>query len=110
MNRENTVAQVRALSHRIAGRDVRGLFVKFCHEVTLFSGSVEVEASAFELAMREPCGFTVILSPLRELFLVSLGEDRSTDVRVSSEESFVSALDLTLARFLAVKSKPPESA
>jgi len=94
-----------ALSRRIARRDVRALFIRFCHEVALFSDRIEIEETPFELTLREPCGFAVILSPLRELFLVSLGEERSTDIRVSSVESFMSALDLALGRYLAMKSR-----
>jgi len=99
-----------ALGSRIGPRDVRRLFVRFCHEVERFSDGLEIEVAPFELSLREASsGFFVAVSPLRELFLVSIGESRSCDVRVSSAESFVSALDLTLARYLAAASKasPP---
>jgi len=99
-----------ALGARIGPHEVRRLFVRFCREVERFSDGLEIEVSPFELFLREASsGFSVVVSPLSELFIVSIGESRSCDVRVSSVESFVSALDLTLVRYLAAASKafPP---
>jgi hypothetical protein len=95
-----------AVAQRIGPRPARRLFVRFCHEVSRLSDRMEIEHSPFEVAFREPgAGFCVGVSPFRDLFVVSLGENRSFDVRVSSEESFVSALDLVLERFLAAASR-----
>ncbi len=108
-SRPNT-AGLLALGSRIGPRDVRRLFVRFCREVERFSDALEIEVAPFELSLREASsGFSIAISPLRELFLISIGESRSCDVRVSSAESFVSALDLALARYLAAASKvsPP---
>ena len=71
-----------------------------------FSDRFEIEVAPFEVTLRDPgAGFCVVVSPLRDLFLVSIGESRSFDVRVSSDESFLSALDLALERYLASVSK-----
>lgn len=99
-------AGLSALGARIGPRDVRRLFVRFCHEVERFSDGLEIEVAPFDLSLRDAStGFSVVVSPLRDLFLVSIGEGRSCDIRVSSVDSFVSALDLTLARYLAAASK-----
>jgi len=99
-------ADVLALGARIGPRGVRKLFVRFCHEVARFSDEFEIEAAPFDLSLREAAsGFSITVSPLRELFLVSIGESRSFDIRVSSVESFVSALDCALTRYLESASK-----
>jgi hypothetical protein len=103
--------RVFAVGKRIGPRPTRRLFIRFCREVSRFSDRFEIEVAPFEVALREPVsGFCVVVSPLRELFLVSIGENRSFDVRVSSSESFVSALDLTLERYLASASKAASAA
>ncbi len=95
-----------AAARLIGPRATRRLFVRFCREVKRFSGGFEIETSPFEVALRDPgVDFCVVVSPLRDLFLVSIGENRSFDVRVSSAESFVSALDLALERYLAAASR-----
>jgi hypothetical protein len=95
-----------ALGKRIGPRRTRRLFVRFCREASRLSDRFEIEIAPFEATLREPgSGFCIVVSPLRDLFLVSIGESRSFDVRVSSDESFVSALDLTLDRYLAAASK-----
>lgn len=91
---------------RIGSRSTRRLFIRFCREMCRLSDRFEIEVAPFEVMLREPgAGFCVVVSPLRDLFLVSIGESRSFDVRVSSDESFVSALDLALERYLACASK-----
>jgi len=98
--------RVFAAGKRIGPRATRRLFVRFCREVSRFSDRFEIEVAPFEVTLREPgTGFCVVVSPLRDLFLVSIGEGRSFDVRVSSDESFVSALDLALERYLASASR-----
>lgn len=95
-----------SVAQRIGPRPARRLFVRFCSEVGRLSDRFEVELAPFEVTFRDPdTGFCVIVSPLRDLFIVSIGESRSFDVRVSSDESFVSALDLVLERYLAAASK-----
>jgi hypothetical protein len=100
-----------AAARLIGPRATRRLFVRFCREVRRFSGRFEVEISPFEVSLRDPgADFCVVVSPLRDLFLVSIGENRSFDVRVSSSESFVSALDLALERYLVSASRAPAAA
>lgn len=100
-----------AVGKRIGPRPTRRLFVRFCHEVSCLSDRFDVEVEPFEVTLRERgSGFCVIVSPLRDLFLVSIGEGRSFDVRVSSDESFVSALDLAVERYLAFSSKAAPAA
>ena len=98
-------AALLALSRRLSRPDTRRLFARFCHEVVHFSDDIVMESSAFELTLRGPNGFAVVLSPLRDLFLVSIGENRSFDMRVASIDDFVSALDLALNVYLAAQSK-----
>jgi hypothetical protein len=99
-------AGLRALGSRIGPLPVRRLFFRFSREVARLSDGIEHEFSPFELSLRESaCAFSVTVSPLRELFLVSIGENRSLDVRVSSPEGFVGALDLVLIRYLESASR-----
>lgn len=92
---------ISAAARLIGPRPTRRLFIRFCREVSRLSNRFEVEVSPFEVTLRDPdAAFCVVASPLRDLFLVSIGEGRSFDVRVSSAESFVAALDLTLERYL----------
>ncbi len=98
-------AALLGLARRMSRSDVRKLFLRFCHEVIRFSEEIEVETAPFELTMQGPHGFAVVVSPFRELFLVSVGEGRSFDIRVSSVDSFASALDLTLHSYLMAQSK-----
>jgi len=100
-----------AVGKRIGPRPTRRLFIRFCRAVSRLSDRFEMEVAPFEVTFREPgAGFCVAVSPLRDLFLVSIGESRSFDVRVSSDESFVSALDLTVERYLASASKDASAA
>jgi|GEM_PF-1589540 len=102
---------VLALARRLGPLALRRLFVRFCHEVSRFSDGFEIEIAPFDLVLRDSAsGFSVTVSPLRELFLVSLGESRSFDIRVSSVEGCTSALDLALAAYLAVASKAAPAA
>lgn len=92
---------VGSLARRIAAPAPRRLFARLCAEMLRLSDTMAAEESPFELVFRDGGDFCVVVSPLRELFLVSLGEDRSSDIRVSSPESFVFALDSALRRHLA---------
>ncbi len=102
----SAASSLRFLGGRIGPRPVRRLFVRFCREVARFSDAFEPEVSPFEVRLRDRAtGFSVTLSPLRDLFLVSIGEDRALDVRVSSEASFTGALDLALVQYLETASR-----
>ena len=92
---------------RIGSHGARWLFVSFCREVSRFPGPLRLEVTPFEVRFSDSHGFLVVLSPLCELFLVSIGPTRSFDVRVSSLESFCTALDAALRHFLEVQGRPP---
>ena len=103
-------ATVLRLARRLGPPALRRLFVRLCHEVFRFSDSFEIEIAPFDLVLRDPAtGFAVTVSPLRELFLVSLGESRSFDIRVSSVEGYAAALDLALSAYLAAASKAAQA-
>jgi len=87
----------------IANTSIRELFTKFCREVARFSDEIDVEIEPFTLKMKDRFGFEVVLSPYREIFLVSIGGGGSCDVRVSSVEDYLFALDLVLHNFLLVR-------
>ena len=102
---------VLALARRLGPPALRRLFVRFCHEVSRFSDAFEIEIAPFDIVLRESAsGFSVTVSPLRELFLVSLGESRSFDIRVSSVEGYSSALDIALTAYLAAAAKAAPAA
>jgi len=98
------LVKARGASRRIGTPAVRALFVRFCREVLSFSDSVEAEVAPFEVRFADSRGFSVAVSPLRELFLVSIGRGRTCDIRVSSPESFCLALDASLRAFLEAAS------
>jgi len=87
----------------IANTSIRDLFTRFCREVARFSDDIDVEIEPFTLKMRDGFGFEVVLSPYREIFMVSLGDKGNCDVRVSSVEDYLFALDLVLHNFLWVR-------
>jgi len=87
----------------IANASIREFFARFCREVMRFSDDIDVEIEPFTLKMKNGDGFEITLSPLREIFLVSIGKDRSCDIRVSSIEDYLFALDLVLHHFLSVR-------
>lgn len=94
-------AAILVLGRRIAAPEPRRLFAAFCREVSRFSDSMRTEVAPFDITFRDAADFSITVSPLRDLFIVSLGEDRSSDIRVSSRESFCFALDSALRRRLA---------
>jgi hypothetical protein len=97
------------LARRIGRADVRRLFARFCHEVARLSDGITLEMTSFDLTLREPCGFSISVTPLKELFLVSIGENRALDIRVSSVDGFASALDLAVNSYLGFQSKIPSA-
>jgi hypothetical protein len=102
----SAAAGLRELGFRIGPLPLRRLFIGFCREVAGLSDTFECEFSPFELSLHDPaCGFAVTVSPLRELFLVSIGRERSVDIRVSSPGSCAGALDLALCRYLEAASR-----
>jgi hypothetical protein len=102
-----SVWRAAGFGRRIGSPSVRSLFVRFCGEVARFADDMRVEITPFEVRFGDPRGFSVVVSPLRELFLVSIGSSRSLDVRVSSAEAFRTALDAALRSFLEAQAAAP---
>ncbi len=94
-------SEILAISRRITTPLARRLFARFCHEIRLLCDDMQMEVSEFEVSFRNDSGFSVSVSPLRELFIVSIGDTHFSDIRVCSNESFCIALDSVLCRHLS---------
>lgn len=92
--------QITGAAQRIVSERPAELFTAFCREILMFPDDVEVEFARFEIRFRSVHGFNVTVSPYRDLFVVSVGEPGSCDVRVSGDEQYLQALDLSLQHFL----------
>jgi len=90
------------MAGRLADEPVRDLFTRFCREIALFSDSMTVVVTPFEVRYSDPQGFQVHVSPYRDLFRVSINPANPCDIRVSGEDGYVSALDLALKSFLDI--------
>jgi hypothetical protein len=97
---ETSVEGAVSLSDRIVGEEPRRLFRALIGEIARFPGRVKVETTPFEVRFSGDGGFHVTVSPYRELFLVSVGSSAPCSFRVSTEESFLAAVDLSLQHFL----------
>ena len=91
--------QITDAARRIVSERPAELFTAFCREILLFPDDLEVEFARFEIRFRSGRGFNVTVSPYRDLFVVSVGEPGSCDVRVSGDEQYLRALDLSLQHF-----------
>jgi hypothetical protein len=103
-------ARLLKLARRVDSFALRRLLVRYCHEVMHFSEDITMEAAPFELTLRDPKGFSVAVTPFRELFLVSIGDRRALDIRVTSVDGFISALELALNSFLVAQSRTGSAA
>ena len=106
-----------ALGRRIVSPAARRLFAAFCREASRLSDTMTADVSAYDVTFRDDSGFSLVVSPLRDLFIVSLGAERSSDIRVSAAEGFCFALDSAVRRRLAAaaaaasgRAGPPASA
>jgi len=90
-----------ALGRRIVSPAPRRLFTAFCREVSRLSDTITADVSAYDVTFRDASGFSLVVSPLRDLFIVSLGAERSSDIRVSAADGFCFALDSAVRRRLA---------
>ncbi|MCD6379503.1 hypothetical protein J7M07_03555 [bacterium] len=79
---------------------VRSLFSNFCSEIMQFSNQLSKEFTRFEITFYSGDGILLKVSPYSELFLVSIGENPSIDVRVLDRGGFVRGLDLSLKHYL----------
>jgi hypothetical protein len=100
---DQSMAAVRNVSRRLISERVRELFVRLCGEIGRFSPEIELEVAAFEIRMFGTGGFRVVVSPYRDLFVTAIGPPGACDIRVSSEEGFIRALDLSLEHFLETR-------
>ena len=88
------------LGRLIVKRSVKSLFSNFCHEIMQFSDQISIEFTSFEISFYSADGIFLRVSPYSELFLVSIGENRFVDLRVSDRGGFVRCLDLSLKHYL----------
>ena len=102
---EEEMKSVTNVARRIIPQQVKDLFMKYCHEILLFSDQIVVEITPFEVRFLGPGGFRTAVSPYRDLFLVSVGSTFSCDVRVDTRGAYFSALDLALRHFLEAQGK-----
>jgi hypothetical protein len=89
-----------SLAERIVMEEPRRLFRALIAEIVRFPGRVTVETTPFEVRFSGDGGFHITVSPYRELFLVSVGSATPCSLRVSTEEGFLAAVDLSLQHFL----------
>ena len=89
-----------SLADRIIREEPRRLFRLLVEEILRFPGPVAVETTPFEVRFSGGGGFNVTVAPYRELFLVSVGNSTPCSLRISTEEGFIAAVDLSLQHFL----------
>jgi hypothetical protein len=65
-----------------------------------FSDQLSREFTRFEISFYSTDGILLKVSPYSELFLVSIGENPSIDIRVLDRVGFVRGLDLSLKHYL----------
>ncbi|MBN2071708.1 MAG: hypothetical protein JW814_09655 [Candidatus Krumholzibacteriota bacterium] len=90
---------------RIKPAKIRDLYNTICDYLIRSSPSIEVEAALFETRFSGPGGMMIVLSPYSEIFTVSVGESPKCEIRVSDEQSFFQALDLSISHFLTSRSR-----
>ncbi len=97
---EEELTRAVGLAERIVMDEPRRLFSLLLEEITRFPGPVTIETTPFEARCGGGGGFSVTVTPYRELFLVSVGEKTPCTLRVASERDYYSAIDLSLQHFL----------
>lgn len=97
---DESLEQAESLSERIIPEEPRRLFRLLLQEISRFPGPVTVETTPFEARCAGRGGFSVTITPYRELFLVSVGEKTPCTLRITSERDYYSAVDLSLQHFL----------
>ena len=97
---EGVLERALGLSERIVGEEPRKLFRVLLEEILRFPGPVSIETTPFEARCTGAGGFNVTVTPYRELFLVSVGEETPCTIRIQSESDYYSAIDLSLQHFL----------
>lgn len=97
---DEKLGQAVGLSGRIILEEPRRLFRLLLREISRFPGPVTIETTPFEARCAGGGGFSVTITPYRELFLVSVGEKTPCTLRITSERDYYSAIDLSLQHFL----------
>jgi len=97
---EEQLEQAAGLSGRIIRDEPRRLFRLLLEEILRFPGPVTIETTPFEARCGGGGGFGVTITPYRELFLVSVGDNTPCTLRITSERDYYSAIDLSLQHFL----------
>ena len=97
---EGALEQALGLSERIIMEEPRKHFRLLLEEILRFPGPVRIETTPFEARCAGNGGFNVTVTPYRELFLVSVGEDTPCTLRIQSERDYYPAIDLALQHFL----------
>lgn len=92
--------QAVGLSGRIIRDEPRRLFRLLLEGILRFPGPVTIETTPFEVRCGGGGGFSVTITPYRELFLVSVGDNTPCTLRITSERDYYSAIDLSLQHFL----------
>ena len=101
MAQDSTVdSSIDVLGRLIVKKSVRSLFNDFCSEVTRFSDRLSRRFTRFEISFYSAEGILLKITPYSELFLVSIGENPTINVRVSDREGFIRSLDLSLKHYL----------
>ena len=96
----NIDSNIDLLGRFIAEGSVKSLFSKFCNEIIRFSDQISIEFTSFEISFYSADGIFLRVSPYSELFLVSIGENPSVDLRVLDRGGFMRGLDLSLKYYL----------
>ena len=86
---------------RIKPIRIRNLYYTLCDHLIRFSPIVEVEVAPFETRFTGTGEISIRISPYSDLFMVSVGETATCDIRVVDEESYFRALDLSLSHLLS---------
>lgn len=97
---DDKLERAAGLSQRIIREEPRMLFRLLLHEIDRFPGPVSIETTSFEARCTGGGGFSVTITPYRELFLVSVGDKTPFTLRITSKRDYYSAIDLSLQHFL----------
>ncbi|HMA76722.1 MAG TPA: hypothetical protein VKO43_05415 [Candidatus Krumholzibacteriaceae bacterium] len=84
---------------------VRYLFSDFCNEILKFSDQIAKKTTPFEITFHSGGCLLLKVSPYKDLFIVSIGDNSSIEIRVYGKDGFFRGLDLSLKHYLDYLSK-----
>lgn len=93
-------SDIEGLGKIIVEGPVRSLFSNFCHEILKFSNQIAKKTTPFEISFHSAGCLLLKVSPYKDLFIVSIGDNSSVEVRVSDKDGFFRGLDLSLKHYL----------